>query len=130
MLINKELLDQLSANAKANPRLRTNICLHNSIEDKVQRMFNAMEPGTNVPIHRHKDASETMLLVRGKMKVMYFDNQKNITNEFLLEANSDIFGLHIPIGTWHGVEVLAEGTVMFEVKEGPYFPLIDEDILK
>lgn len=129
MLLTDEILNKLSQEAKHSQRLRKNFNLHESIEDKVQRMFNAMEPGTIVPIHRHPSASETMLLLRGSLIVRYYDNDGKKQKEFVIKANSDTFGIHVPKGIWHGVEVLTEGTVMLEVKEGPYRPLSDKDLM-
>lgn len=129
MLLTTELLDSISADAKASPRLRTNFNLHESIDEPVQRMLNAMEPGTIVPIHRHLNAAETIVLVRGKLKVSYYDSDKKQTNFVVLESGSNSFGTHIPKGVWHGVDVLEPKTVIFEVKEGPYRPLSEEEVL-
>ena len=120
----------MAEQAKESPRLRMNYNLHESLEDKVQRMFNAMEPGTIVPIQRHRDTAETMIVVRGQLKLTIYDDDKNIIEECILNPSVGKFGYHIPKGVWHGVEVLEPNTVMFEVKEGPYLPLGDEDILK
>ena len=121
-------LDNLIAEAKASPRLRKNYNLHASTSDSVQRMFNAMEPGTIVPIHRHKSVNETMILLRGKMKVIEYDENYSPTST-ILDINSGNIGVHIKSCVWHTVEVLEEGTVVFEVKEGPYQPLSEDDIL-
>lgn len=129
MLITKDLLDKLTEDAKQNARLRVNICLHNSINDKVQRMINALEPGTIVPIHRHRSASESLLLIKGKLLVFFYDDQKQIKEKIVLETGGDVIGVHVPCGVWHSVEVLSSGTIMFEVKEGPYSPLDSQDIL-
>ena len=77
MLLDQALLDKVSAEAKESPRLRMNFNLHESLDSKVQRLFNAMEPGTVVPIQRHQNTAETMLLVRGKMNV-YFLKESNM----------------------------------------------------
>lgn len=130
MLLDKVLLDDISTKAKESPRLRMNFNLHDSLDSKVQRLFNAMEPGTIVPIQRHQNTAETMLLVRGKMKVYFHDSDGEITDTFVLSPEENIYGVHIPIGQWHSVEVLESGTVMFEVKEGPYSPLSSEDIIE
>lgn len=90
-------------------------------------MFNAMEPGTIVPIHRHKSVNETMILLRGKMKVIEYDENYSPTST-ILDINSGNIGVHIKSCVWHTVEVLEEGTVVFEVKEGPYQPLSEDDI--
>lgn len=129
MLLTTELLDSISADAKASPRLRTNFNLHERTDEPVQRMLNAMEPGTVVPIHRHLNAAETIVLIRGKLKVSYYDNNMNQTSSVVLEAGSSSFGTHIPKGIWHGVDVLESKTVIFEVKEGPYRPLSEDEVL-
>ena len=130
MLIDDKILNKVSEQAKVSPRLRMNYNLHESLDDKVQRMFNAMEPGTIVPIQRHRDTAETMIEVGGKLKLTIYDYEKNIIEECVLNPSAGNYGYHIPKGVWHGVEVLEPNTVMFEVKEGPYAPLEDEDILK
>lgn len=128
MIISNQIIDNLIAEAKASPRLRKNYNLHASTSDSVQRMFNAMEPGTIVPIHRHKSVNETMILLRGKMKVIEYDENYSPTST-ILDINSGNIGVHIKSCVWHTVEVLEEGTVVFEVKEGPYQPLSEDDIL-
>lgn len=127
MIISNQIIDNLIAEAKASPRLRKNYNLHASTSDSVQRMFNAMEPGTIVPIHRHKSVNETMILLRGKMKVIEYDENYSPTST-ILDINSGNIGVHIKSCVWHTVEVLEEGTVVFEVKEGPYQPLSEDDI--
>lgn len=128
MIISNQIIDNLIAEAKASPRLRKNYNLHASTSDSVQRMFNTMEPGTIVPIHRHKSVNETMILLRGKMKVIEYDENYSPTST-ILDINSGNIGVHIKSCVWHTVEVLEEGTVVFEVKEGPYQPLSEDDIL-
>lgn len=130
MILNKTLLDSVSQQAKASPRLRMNYNLHEHLEDKTHRFFNAMEPGTVVPIHRHRNCAETFMLVRGNMRVVLYDDEKNVIEDTILSAESGNYGIHIPIGVWHWVEILESGTVTFEVKEGPYEPLKEEDIMK
>lgn len=127
MIISKQIIDNLIAEAKVSPRLRKNYNLHASTSDSVQRMFNAMEPGTIVPIHRHKSVNETMILLRGKIKVIEYDENHCATST-ILDLDSDNIGVHIRSGVWHTVEVIEEGTVVFEVKEGPYQPLCEDDI--
>lgn len=130
MLIDDKLLNKVSAEAKANPRLRMNYNLHETLDDKVQRLFNAMEPGTIIPIQRHQDSAETIIVLRGLVKISFYDDDKNIVEQYGLNPLNGKYGCHIPKGVWHGVEVLAPDTVMFEVKEGPYTPLTVEDIMK
>ena len=130
MLLDNKLLDKVSAKAQKSPRLRMNFNLHESLDSKVQRLFNAMEPGTCVPIQRHRNTDETMLLVRGKMKVFFYNENGEIDKTFMLSPKDGMFGVHIPKGQWHSVDVLESGTVMFEVKEGPYVPLSNKDIIE
>lgn len=129
MIITNELLDTISSQAKESPRLRMNYNLHESLDAKVQRLFNAMEPGTVIPIQRHQNTAETLMLVRGKMKVVLYNDNKNIIEEAILSHESGNYGVHIPVGVWHCVEILESDTVMFEVKEGPYEPLKPEDMI-
>lgn len=129
MIITNELLNTISSQAKDSPRLRMNYNLHETLEAKVQRLFNAMEPGTVIPNQRHQNTAETLLLVRGKMKVVLYDDDKNVIEEAILSHELGNYGVHIPIGIWHYVEILEPDTVMFEVKEGPYAPLAPEDIM-
>ena len=128
-IIDETLLDELTESAKQNPRLRMNMNLHNSLEDRVQRLLNALEPGTNLPIHRHLHSDETYMLIRGSLKLLIYNDLKEITEVFELSAAVGKYGVSIPMGTWHSIEVLESGTVIFEVKEGPYAPLSTDDIL-
>jgi cupin fold WbuC family metalloprotein len=129
MLLDDKLLDRVSADAKASPRLRMNYNLHESLEAPVQRMLNALEPGTELPIHRHRHTAETYTLLRGRMKVIFYDEKGRMKEEFLLDPAQGVYGVNIPIGTWHGVEVL-ESAVILEVKEGPYQPIAPEDVME
>lgn len=130
MIITEELLNSISSQAKESPRLRMNYNLHESLDAKVQRLFNAMEPGTIIPIQRHQNTAETLIIVRGKMKVVIYDDNKNVIEEAILSHELGNYGIHIPIGVWHCVEILEPNTVMFEVKEGPYAPLAEVDIMR
>lgn len=130
MVLDKTLLDEVSAQAKASPCLRRNFNLHESLDSKVQRLFNVMEPETVVPIQRHQNTAETMLLVRGGMKVYFHDSEGKIIDTFMLSPKEGVYGVHIPADQWHSVEVLERCIVMFEVKEGPYSPLSNEDIIE
>ena len=130
MIINKTLLDSVSKQAKESPRLRMNYNLHEKLTDSTHRFFNAMEPGTVVPIHRHQNCAETFILVRGSMRVVLYDDDRNVIEDTILSAGGDNYGIHIPKGVWHWVDILESGTVTFEVKEGPYEPLKEEDNMK
>ncbi len=129
MLLNHQLLEEITEQARQNPRLRMNYNLHDSLDAKAQRLFNAMEPGTVLPVHRHRNTSETYILIRGAIRVLLYDDNKTLINSYEISDKNDNFGFHIPKGQWHTLEVLKSGTVIFEVKEGPYAPLSDEDIL-
>ena len=129
MIIDQKLLNQLSAQAKANLRLRQNYDLRTSREDQSQRMLNALEPGTILPIHRHTKSSETMVMVRGKLIERFYDDDGNFSQEFLMQAGGENVLLQIPVGQWHSLEVLEEGTVIFEAKDGAYEPLSEVDIM-
>ena len=128
MKIDKDLLDRLTAQAKKSPRLRMNYDLRNSDVDRSQRMLNAIEPGSPLPIHRHTKTSETVVCLRGHLREFFYDNSKVITDVIDLKPNSDTVALNIPMGQWHTVEALETGTIIMEVKDGMYEPLNDEDI--
>ena len=130
MLFTKELFDRLTAEAKASPRLRMNLDLRDSADDQSQRMLNAMEPGTVLPIHRHRGSSETMVMLRGKGKWNYYDDEGNLTESFIVSADGDIRGVSVPKGQWHNCESLESGTIILECKEGPWAPLSPEDLLE
>ena len=129
MRIDKELLDDLTGRAKASPRLRMNLDLRNSAEDSSQRILNAIEPGTVLPIHRHRESSETVVMLRGKGRWNYYDDHGNITESFLLSATGDLRGLSVPKGQWHNAESLEPGTVILECKDGKWQPLGEEDVM-
>lgn len=130
MLIDKDTLQKVSEKARKSDRLRMNFNLHDSLDSKVQRLFNALEPGTILPIHRHRHTAETYILLSGKLRLMLFDDKKTMVEEHMLSYKDGKYGYHIPKGQWHSLEVLEEGTVIFEVKEGPYAPLSADDILE
>lgn len=113
----------------ASERLRMNYNLHDSLEAKAQRLLNALEPGTLLPIHRHRHTAETYIVLRGAIKVLFYDDNKMLTDEFMVSPQEGSYGVHIPAGQWHTLEVLESGTVIFEVKDGPYAPLKPEDIM-
>ena len=131
MKITQAVLDKLTAEAKASPRLRMNLDLRNSSEDQSQRMLNAIEPGSVVPIHRHQKTSETVVCLRGRLVEEYYDELERICTEAIeLSPNGSVVALNIPAEQWHTVRALESGTVILEVKDGPYEPIQDVDILK
>lgn len=129
-LIDTNLLDSITEQAKLSPRLRMNFNIHKNLTDNVQQLLNALEPGTIVPIHRHRNTSETYILLKGSLKVYFYNDQKNITETLLLNKETGNYGVNIPAGQWHTLEVLETGTVIYEIKEGPYKPNDKEDILE
>ena len=128
MIINDKLLDEVTEKAEESPRLRMNHNLHDSLDAKTQRLINVLLPGTLVPIHRHQHTAETYALLRGKMFVIFYDSLGGQTERYLLDPAIGNYGVHIPAGQWHGIEVL-EPSAILEVKDGAYMPLQPEDIL-
>lgn len=131
MVISKDILDSLSEQAETSPRLRMNMDLRNSVDDQSQRMLNAIEPGSPLPIHRHRKSSETVVCLRGRLVEEFYDDLKMICAESIeLSPNGPVVALNIPIGQWHTARALESGTVILEMKDGPYEPTGAEDILK
>ena len=131
MKITQAILDNLTEQAKASPRLRMNLDLRNSAEDQSQRMLNAIEPSSPLPIHRHQKSSETVVCLRGRLVEEYYDELERICTERIeLSPNGPVVALNIPAGQWHTVQALESGTVILEMKNGKYEPLSDVDILK
>ena len=131
MKITQALLDELTAKAKESPRLRMNLDLRDTDEDTSQRMLNAIEPGSEVPIHRHQKTSETVVCLRGRLVEEFYDDlERTCTERIELSPNGPVVALNIPAGKWHTVQALESGTVIMEVKDGAYEPLSDVDILK
>lgn len=130
MIINQAILDKLTEEAKASPRLRMNKDLRNSDSDSSQRMLNAIEPGSPLPIHRHQKTSETVVCLRGRLVEEYYDELERICTERIeLSPNGPVVALNIPAGQWHTVRALECGTVILEMKDGPYEPISEADIL-
>ena len=124
-------MDGLTEQAKASPRLRMNMDLRNSDADQSQRMLNAIEPGSVLPIHRHQLTSETVVCLRGKLMWEFYDELERICTERIeLSPNGQVVALNVPAGQWHTVRALESGSVILEMKEGAYEPLQDCDILK
>lgn len=130
MIIDQQLLDSLTLQAKQYPRLRQAYDLRNSTNAQSQRMLNALEPGTVLPIHRHRKTSEVTSVVRGRVRQNMYDDNDVLIESF--EASADGFpNFYVtPIGVWHNTECLESGTVIFEAKDGAYEPLRDEDVMK
>ena len=130
MKITQALLDMLTEEAKSSPRLRMNYDLRNSDADQSQRMLNALEPGTPMPIHRHRKTTETIVVLRGRIVEEYYDElERRCTETIELSPNGPVVALNIPAGQWHTLRVLETGTVILEMKNGAYEPIGPEDIL-
>lgn len=126
MVIDKKVLDELTEKAKANPRLRLGMDLRNSPEDKSQRMLNALEPGTIMPIHRHKGTSETCVCIRGHFEEYFYDTEGRLTEAVDMVPGGVV--MNIEKGQWHSLRCLESGTVLFEAKDGPYHPLEEDEV--
>lgn len=127
MIIDQHVLDALTAQAKASPRLRMNLDLRNFPEDHSQRMLNAIEPGTELPIHRHRTTSETVVCLRGHFEEYFYDEEGRLTDTIDMVPGGTL--INIPAGQWHSLRSLESGTVLLECKDGPWEPLGEEDIL-
>jgi len=129
MKITQAILDKLTSEAKVSPRLRMNLDLRNSAEDQSQRMLNAIEPESQLPIHRHQKTSETMVCLRGRLQVEFYDELERIcTDSFVIEPNGVNVAVSIPMGVWHTVHALESGTCILECKDGPYHPLEEDEV--
>ena len=126
-IIDEHTLNALTAQAKASPRLRMNLDLRNSPEDQSQRMLNAIEPGTVLPIHRHRTTSETVVCLRGHFEEYFYDEEGRLTDTIDMVPGGML--INIPAGQWHSLKSLESGTVLLECKDGPWEPLGEEDIL-
>ena len=129
MIITKEIFDYLSKQAKANPRLRQAMDLRNCPDDLSQRMLNALEPGTVMPIHRHHASSETVVILRGKIRWIFYDDDGKETECVTLDANGEPRMLNVEKDRWHSLECLESGSVLYESKDGPYHPLEEDEIM-
>ena len=129
MKITHNILDELTAKARECPRLRMNHDLRDSDKDTSQRMLNAIEPGSLLPIHRHQKTSETVVCLRGCIVEEFYDDFGKCTETIELSPSGSVMALNIPAGQWHTVRALESGTVILEMKNGVYEPISDEDIL-
>ena len=130
MKIDNILLDKLTAQAKESPRLRMNLDLRNSAADSSQRMLNAIEPASVVPVHRHQKTSETVVVLRGRVVEEYYSSEGVVEASYELAAGGPVCALNIPAGQWHTLRALESGTVILEMKDGAYEPIQECDILK
>ena len=129
MKLDKALFDSVSAEAVASPRLRMARDMRTTPADRSQRMLNAIEPGTVLPIHRHTGSTETCIVIRGKAEEIFYDENGQETERVIMQPGTDCCGVNIEVGRWHKIVSLEPGTVIFETKDGAYEPLTEEDIL-
>lgn len=129
MVIDEQLLNKVSAQAKGSPRLRMNHNFHQSLDDKCHRFLNAVEPGTKVDIHRHPTKDESFVILRGKVRVNSYNDDGSVQESVVLSPEEGRYGVDIPKGIWHNLEALESNSVIFEVKEGPFVPHEQESIL-
>lgn len=129
ILIDDDFLDKLSKEAKVSPRLRMNYNFHETLDAKAQKLLNAIEPGSVVPPHRHNHTAETYIVLRGSLKVNFYKSDGSLESTHLLDPCEGKYGIEIPAGVYHNLEVIDRNTVIFEAKEGPYTPVLPEDTL-
>ena len=129
-IIDSLMLDGLTAKAKESPRLRMNYNFHKSLDELCHRMLNAVEPGTDVPIHKHPTKDETFVILRGKVRVTTHRDDGSIIEDVVLCAEKGRYGVNIPKGVWHTIEALEPNSVIFECKEGPFVEHEVEGILQ
>ena len=128
MIVDQHTLDNLTAQAKKSPRLRMSLDLRNTPEDQSQRMLNAIEPGTVLPIHRHRDTSETVVCLRGHFEEYFYDDVGQLTDTIDMVPGGTL--INIPAGQWHSLRSLERGTILLECKDGAYEPISEEDTLR
>ena len=129
MLIDNKLIEQVVELAKTSPRLRANYLLHSSEQDKVQKMVNVLLPGTEIPIHRHLNSDETLVILQGEIEVVYFNMEGEEIERFILSKDCGCYAIDIHKGQWHTVFV-SQPVVVMEIKEGPYRPLQENEIVQ
>ena len=130
MVIDNKILDDLSAQAKASPRLRMNLNFHESLEDKCHRFLNAVEPGADIPIHRHPEKDESFVVLRGRIRVTTYNDEGSTIESIVLNPLEGRYGINVEKNVWHMVEAMEPNSVIFECKEGPYVPHEEEGVLR
>lgn len=129
-IIDEQLIDKVVEQAKKSPRLRMNYNFHQSLSDKCHRFLNALEIGTQIPVHHHVTKDETFIILKGKVRVNTYNDNGEIIDSIVLSSESGRYGVDIPKNTWHGLECLESGSVIFEVKEGPFVEHEVDGIMK
>lgn len=118
-IIDETLVNDLAEQAKKSPRLRKNYNFHQSLEDKCHRFLNALEPGTQVPVHHHPTKDETFVILKGRVRVLTYNDQGELMESCILSHEDGLYGVDIPKNVWHSIECL-EPSVLLECKEGPF----------
>lgn len=129
-IIDEKLINEVKTKAKTSPRLRMNYNFHQSLDDKCHRFLNALEMGTVIPVHHHVTKDETFILLMGKVRVNIYNDDGEVVESVVLSLEEGRYGVDIPKNTWHGLECLESGSVIFEVKEGPFVEHEIDGILK
>ncbi len=129
-IIDEQLISEVVEQARKSPRLRMNYNFHQSLSDKCHRFLNALEIGTQIPVHHHVTKDETFIILKGKVRVNTYNDNGEIIDSIVLSTESGRYGVDIPKNTWHGLECLESGSVIFEVKEGPFVEHEVDGILK
>lgn len=118
-IIDEKLIEKVTEEAKASPRLRKNYNFHKSLSEKCHRFLNALEPGTQIPVHHHPTKDETVVILKGKVRVTTYNDDGEVIQSCVISQEDGVYGVDIPKNTWHGVECL-EPSILFECKEGPF----------
>ena len=126
MLIDENLIQSVTSLAQESPRLRKNYNFHETLDDSCQRMLNIMLKGTKFEIHRHTNTAESFVLLKGRLDLIYFNDKGEETDRFRLDPVTGNYGIHIPAGQWHSLEIIEDSTI-FETREGPYIPVSKEN---
>jgi cupin fold WbuC family metalloprotein len=128
-IVSEKLLDELSLKAVNSPRKRLNLNFHDDLADPINRMLNAFEPGTYIQPHKHEnpDKREVFIVLRGSLIVAFFDDSGNTSDFVLLDPQKGTYAIEVPPGTWHSVISLETGTVVYEIKDGPYQQITDKN---
>lgn len=124
------LMDAVAEKATQSPRRRMNYNFHRSTDEPINRLLNVMHRGSYLPVHRHLDParSESIIVVRGKVGLTIYDDAGAEVESRIVGVGCDTVGVDIEAGVWHGLVVLEDDTVLFEVKQGPFAPITPENI--
>ncbi len=127
--IDEKLLSEVIQEARSRERKRANYNFHATLEDPINRMLNAFEPGTYAQPHKHEnpDKREIFILLKGKLAMVFFDDSGSIAGHVVLSRTSGEYGVEVPPKVWHSVIALEPGTVVYEIKDGPYIQAGDKD---